>query len=184
MGINTAVVRSDHRHKLLTAGGHAAAAKDTLVVVPHEMGGGEIQLILRAEALVLLRHFHAVVAAHFLQFAVVGPHTGETFLVMGGEDQFQRRAAGGLYLRRVGLDLHPFGNRVHAGSHQTTGAGRFDHADTAGADLIDILQVAQGGDIDLRRLGGFENRGPLGNGIGSAVYFDVQSFHSTTILLS
>ena len=70
MGVDAAVVGADHRHELLAAGRDAAAAEDALVVVPHQMGGRGVQLIVGLEAVVFTGIFHAVVLAHLLQLAV------------------------------------------------------------------------------------------------------------------
>ena len=47
--------------------------------------------------------------------------------------------------------------------------------DAAGADLVDVLQVAQGGNIQARGTGGLQNGGALRHGDGSVV--DGQRYH-------
>ena len=184
--IKAAVIGTDNADALdLLADCHAAPAKNALVVIPDDRRL-IINFVVIHDALEPALG-HAVLAAQSLQFAVGAADALQALLVVIGKQQLQIHFAGIDDAGRIGFDFHPLGAGVYAGSHQPERLSALRHlhqTQPAGADLIDILQVAQGGDIDLRRLGGFENRGPLGNGIGSAVYFDVQSFHSTTILLS
>ena len=76
---------------------------------------------------------------------------------MVAQQQFQVDLPGRPELGGIGLDVHALGNRQDAGRAERAGAGIHDtHA--AGADLVDILQVAQRGDVDPSLFGGFENR--------------------------
>ena len=155
VGVHTPVVGADHRHILLTASGHAATAENAFVVVPHQMGGGAIRLIMRPEAVVASGILHPVIPAKLLQLAIAGTHAGEALLFMGGEQQLQGGAAGLLHLGGVGLNFHSLRHGINAGGHQAAGAGSLHHADAAGADFIDILQKAEGGDFHAGIPGGF-----------------------------
>lgn len=62
-----------------------------------------------------------------------------------------------------------------AGGHQALFSLYLHHTDAAGADLVDILQVAQGGYIQTRGAGGLQNGGALRHGDGSVV--DGQRYH-------
>ena len=54
-------------------------------------------------------------------------------------------------------DFHAFFYRVHAGSLQCFGALYFNNAHTAAADLVDILEEAEGRDRDVRFLGSLQD---------------------------
>ena len=146
------------------------------------MGGGGVQLIMGTEAVVPAVVLHAVIAAELLQLAVARPHAGQAFFLMGGEDQLQRGAAGFLHLFGVGAHLHPFGNGIDTGGHQAAGAGGFHHADAAGADLVDILQIAKGGDFHPGIAGGLQNGGTFGHADSNAIDFYIHHIHCSALL--
>ena len=77
-----------------------------------------------------------------LQFAAAVAHTGQTVFVVGREHQLEIGLAGGKDLGGVGEDLHPLVDRIDAGGNQTLGTLDLDDADPAGADLVDLLEVA------------------------------------------
>ncbi len=175
--VDTAIVRADDRYVLLAADSYAAAAQDTFVVVAYKVSGGLIQLVHRTVTVKFAAVLNAVILAHLLQLAVGGAFAGQAFLFVGREDQLQRGLAGFLHASRVGLDLHTFRNRIHASGNQTASTGGFYHADTASADLVDILQIAQGGNLHTGLTGGLQNGGTLGDANGNAVYFYIYHFH-------
>ena len=76
------------------------------------------------------------------------------FLSVGGEDQLQGQSCGTCSTLAVLVKTSmPSLDRVDTGGDQASGALDLHHADTAGADLVDILQIAQGGDLDARQSG-------------------------------
>ena len=138
----------------------AAAAEDALFVVAHEIAGGGILLVLGLFALeaVLVA---AVLVGELLQFAVGGADAGEALLFMVGEQQLERGLARLAHFFGIGEYLHALVDGVHAGGDQRTGALHLANADAAGADLVDVFEIAEGGDVDADRFGGFENGAPL-----------------------
>ena len=97
---------------------------------------------------------------------------------MRGENQLQRGLAGFNDGRTIRPDFRAFTvKRINAGSNQAAGALDFDDADAAGADRVDIFQVAEGRDIDADRVGSFQNCGTLGNRIIPAVDFYIDVIH-------
>ena len=136
MGIEAAAVGADHAHELILAGGHAAAAEDTLIIVANHMQGGLVQRRLGILALKGVDVLHAVVTAQLLQLAVFASHTGEALLIMGGEHQLQGHLSGLHDSGGVGVDLHALVNRINAGGNQGLCPDNLDHTDTAGADLV------------------------------------------------
>ena len=125
---------------------------------------------------------HTVVKAHFLQLTVGGAHAGKALFLMRGKDQLQRRFAGGAHLVGVGLNFHAFVHGIDAGGHKAARAGRFDNADTAGADLVHILQIAQRGDLHTGSVSRFQNGGALRHADGNAVHFNINHIHDSTLL--
>ena len=76
---------------------------------------------------------------------------------MVAQQQLQVHPAGFPDLGGIGLDVHAFRHGQHAGRAERAGAGVHDtHA--AGADLVDILQVAQRGNVDPGFFRRFQNR--------------------------
>ena len=74
-----------------------------------------------------------------------------------GEDQLQGHLPGLANL--AGCWSRPPCPRSPGRRRRPPGSGALDlhHADTAGADLVDVLQVAQGGDLDAGRAGGLQH---------------------------
>ena len=134
------------------------------------------------EAVIFAVVLHTVVKAHFLQLTVGGAHAGKALFLMRGKDQLQRRLAGGAHLVGVGLNFHALVHGIDAGGHKTARAGRFDNADTAGADLVHILQIAQRGDLHTGSVSRFQNGGALRHADGNAVHFNINHIHDSTLL--
>ena len=55
------------------------------------------------------------------------------------------------------------------GISSSTGSATAGSADTAGAELVDVLQVAEAGDMDSIAPGSLQNRGALGGLAGNTV---------------
>ena len=130
----------------------ASAAENTLIVVPHHMGGGLIQLIGNLFSLECHVVVDAVLPAETLQLAVAAPGAGKAGLGMDGQNQLQVGPSGRLDPLIVGKYFHPLADGMDTGRHQVFHALHFHHADAAGADLIDFLQVAQCRNRDSRRM--------------------------------
>ncbi len=81
---------------------------------------------------------------------------------MVGKDQLHDHPTGVAHLFGIGLDHHVIGCLQHTGRLQAA-AARVHHAYAAGADLVEPLQKAQGGDMDMRLPGSFQHRGALGH---------------------
>ena len=175
VGVEAPVVGADDAHLLgLAAHGGAPAAEDAFGVVPHQVGGGGLNL--GGHVVVGVPHrVDAQVAGQLEQLAVAVAGAGEAVHPVVGEDQLQGELAGLAYPLRVGVDLHPLGHGVDAGGHQALGSLHLHHADAAGADLVDVLQETQRRDVEARGAGRLQHRGALGNGDGDVV--DAQRYH-------
>ena len=74
-----------------------------------------------------------------------------------GEEQFEDVAAILLKAFGVGEDVHAFKDGSDAGREQLAGAGDFDQADAACADIAEAIEMAEGGDVDVVLTGDFED---------------------------
>ena len=111
----------------------------------------------------------AQVGGQLAQLTVGVAGAGQAVHPVVGQDELQGELPGVAYPLGVGLDLHALAHRVDAGGHQAPGPLDLHHADAAGADLVDVLEEAQGGDVDARGTGGLQHCGTLGNGDGDVV---------------
>ena len=178
LGIETAVVCADDGDVLLLAGCHAAAAQDALCVISFKVQRAVILLAGGNRAFIAVFAVDAHIVAELLQLAGAASLTGETFAVMHGEQELQCHFSGFLNLRRIGEDLHALVYRVHAGGNKRSCALDFDHAHTACADLVDVLQEAKGGNVDSGFSCGFEDRAAGSDLIGHAVDLNIYHIHA------
>ncbi len=170
MGGEAPVVGADDPHRLpLLAGGHTPAAEDALVVIPEHVLGGVVKLVLGVLPGVDVFVVDPEVLAELLQLAVAAAHAGKALLLVGGKDQLQINLAGGEDPLGVGEHLHPLRHRVDAGGHQVFEALYLHHADAAGANLVNVLQKTQGGDINGQLPGSLQDGGALRDGDRKAV---------------
>ena len=145
-----------HAHALdLVADLDAAHALDALVLHPdHGIGvvvGGLAQIVDIAAG------GQVIVVAELLELAVSAAGAGGALDVVLAQQQLQVDPAGLTDPGRVGVDHHAVPDHVVAGGDETGLALHLHHADAAGADLVDVLQVAQGGDVDAGLPGRLQN---------------------------
>ena len=165
--------RADLLH--LTAGSQAAAAQDALVGIADDGGREVVQRVLdvRAGEVVLV---HAQLLGELLQLTVLAADAGEALTLVVGQDQLQHGLAGRADSGGVGLDHHALADGHHAGSGQGAGA-HVHHTHTAGADLVDVLEVAQGGNMDVGLAGSFQDGGTGRNADLHAINRNVKHIH-------
>ena len=132
------------------AGGYAAQALDALIVVAYYVRRGIVDLILRLFILEVV-FVNAVVIRKFLQFAVIAAHAGKTFLVVRGKDQLDRGLSGRADSRRVGQNFQTLFYRICAGSCESASSLDLNNAYTAGADAVDVLEIAKRRDLNVGR---------------------------------
>ena len=140
------------------------------------MSGGIVDLggSHRAVKLVLV---HAVVVAELLELAVAASDAGEALLVMVGEKQLKGGLSAVAHGGSIGEYFHTLVDGVHAGGNQRTGALDFDNADTAGADGVDLRQVAKCGYFNSGIACCFKNCRTLRDGNRHAVDFNIDHIH-------
>ena len=101
-------------------------------------------------------------AGKLLQLAVLVAHTGGAVAVMLGEEQLQVGLPGVLGPVGIRMDDHALGDLFGAGGDKTLKAIHLNHADAAGGDLVYVLQIAEGGDVDACGSRCFHDRGTFG----------------------
>ena len=181
-GLKAAVHRADRADLLhIAADGHAAAAQDALVRVADDGRGEIIQRIMDVFALEAVL-VHAQLLRQILKLAVLAAHAGEALALVVGEDQLQHGSARLAHLRGVRLDDHALGYGHHAGRRQRTRAD-VHHAHAAGADLVDVLEPAEGRDLDTGSMRRLENGGAFLHGNRHTVDSQMNHCHVAFSLL-
>ena len=153
----------------------AAHALDAAVLQPDDGVGEVVGDVPKILDVVLAQQ--VVVIGELLELAVAAAGALGTADVVLGQQQPQVYAprladAGG-----VGVDHHAPGHHVVAGGDQTGLPLHLHGADAAGADLIDALEIAQSGDLDMDAAGRLQNGGVLRHRDGMAI--DGQRYHLT-----
>ena len=132
---------NDRDRLQLLARCHAAHTLDALGIVPHDIGGFVVDGIGPVVALEAF-FVHLVVKGQLLQLTVVAADAGQAALAVAREDQLDGRLAGGADLGGIGKDLHALLDRVDAAGDQAFMALDLHDAHPAGADAVDILEIA------------------------------------------
>ena len=169
-------------HKVLTSS-NTAAAKDTFVVVTNEESGAFVLCVLDVLACEAVFVFNAEIAAELLQFTATAADAGETFFLVGGEDEFKVGLSGSHNLGGVRSDFHAVRYFGNASSHEASCALDFNETETASADFVDVLQIAESGNIDLRDSGSVDDLAARGNFIIATVNFYSNHIHECGVLL-
>ena len=104
---------------------------------------------------------NAQVVGNRLQVAVATAHAARALRVVLRQEQLNVSATGLARLGAVGVDHHAVEHVVVAGGNQLVAALNLDHAHAAAADLVQIAQIAQGGNLDADGLGCVQDRGVL-----------------------
>ena len=113
--------------------------------------------------LVVVLVFDAVFLAELLELTIAGTDAGQAFFSVVGEDQLEGLFAVFNDPRGVGENFHPVAGREHAGRGELRGAFDFDETHAAGADLVDLFEVAECRDLDGRFMGSLKNCISLGD---------------------
>ena len=183
-GVEATVERFDNTDALhILTSSYAAAAKDTFIVVTNEERGAFVFFVLDVLACEAVFVVNTEVAAELLQFTAAAADAGETFFLVGGKDEFKVGLSGSHNLGAVRSDFHAVRYFGNAGSHEASCALYFNEAETASADLVDVLEVAEGGNIDFRDSGSVDDLAAGGNFIIAAVNFYSNHIHECGILL-
>ncbi len=85
---------------------------------------------------------HVVVMAELLQLTAAAPDAGQALPVMIREKKLKRLSPGSDDLRSIRPDFPSFIYLVYTGSHMASRTLIFHNSLPAGADLIDLFQIA------------------------------------------
>ena len=99
---------------------------------------------------------NAVFIGQILQSAVAGFATGEASDIMIGKQHVQYLLSAVHHSLGMSVHHHSLFYFCIAGGYQMSAAFYFNHAHLAGSYLIDILQVAECGNLDVRLLCSFQ----------------------------
>ena len=170
--LNAAVIRRIHHHARtgaeqipylhrlhLVAHLDAAQALHAFVVFADERRG--VVHSLAPQLFGKMRPAHIKVGRKRLERAVAAARTVGAGGIMVREDQPQIHAARLARLGAVGENDHTVRHHIVAGGNQAFHALHLHAAEAAGCDLVEILQVAQRGDMDIEPARRFEDRGIL-----------------------
>ncbi len=118
---------------------------------------------------------NAQVVGHGLQVAVAAALAGGAVAVVLAEDEFHIDLAGAAGAGAVGVDDHALHHRVVAAGDQVALPFHLHAADAAGADLVELFQVAQMRNVDAGLAGSLQDGGALGH--GDRLVVDGQVYH-------
>ena len=110
-----------------------------------------------------------------LQSTVAAADAGGAVTVVLGQDQLHVDLAGLAGTLAVGVDHHALFHIGVAGGAQAVTALHLHHADPASADLVQVLEIAQGGNVDAQTVGSLQNGPFFWN--GDFFLVDGQGYH-------
>ena len=131
-----------------------------------------------AQVLYVVIAQQVIVVAQLLQLAVAAAGTLGAANIVLAEQQSQVDTAGLTHAGRIGMYHHALGHHIVARRHQAFVTFHLHHADTAGADLVQLFQIAQRGDIQLGRAGRLQNGGALRH--AHCFLINCQCYHFST----
>ena len=110
-----------------------------------------------------------------LEGAVAAAHAGDAVVHVLGQDELHIGLPGQTDPLGIGVDHHALFHQGVAGGGQLVHPLHLHGAHPAGGHLIDLPQVAQGGDMDVHGPGGVQNGGAGGD--GDLLVVDGQGHH-------
>ena len=120
---------------------------------------------------------HPVFPAQALELTESASAARQAGLIVDGQDQLQVGPPCRLDPLGIGVHLYPIGDGIDAGRHQVLGPLHLHHADPAGADGVQLLQITQRRDGDPRSVGRLQDGGAGGGAAGDPVDLEVHHIH-------
>ena len=152
---------------------HAAHALDA-AVFKAQNGRGVVDR-RRTQLFLIGRAEQIIVVGELLQLAVAAARTLDAVYLVLAEKKLQIDAARHAHPLRVRVDDHARMHLVVARGDKRFLSLDLDHADAAGTDLVEILEIAERRDVDIGRARGVQNAGSLWRADGFAV--DRECYH-------
>ena len=181
--IKPTLVCTNYSNRLCRTTRYTTAAKNTLVVVTNQPSVC-ILFVMRAFSVKAVFTVNTVFNAKTLQLTIACLFTAQARTVMCGKNQLQRILSCMTDFFCICPYLHPLTDRIYASRHHTrrakggtTHLSCLYHANAAGSDLIDFLQVAQGGHIHTGGSCCLQNGRPLGHTDGNSVNCYIYHIH-------
>ena len=156
---------------------HAAHALDA-AVFKAQNGRGVVDR-RRTQLFLIGRAEQIIVVGELLQLAVATARTLDAVYLVLAEKKLQIDAARHAHLLRVRVDDHARMHLVVARGDKRFLSLDLDHADAAGTDLVEILEIAERRDVDIGRARGVQNAGSLWHADGFAV--NDQAYHRSIL---
>ena len=134
----------------------AAHTLDALVFVPDQ--GRVIAPAFAAQLCFVGGVDQVMVVGQLLQGAVSAANAQSAAGVVLGENEPQVCPSSGPDLRTVGVDDHTVLHQIFTCRDEPHVADNLDSADAARADLVDVLEIAEGWNLNFCHAGSFQNR--------------------------
>ena len=144
----------------LVADADAAKAQDAAVVVDGEQPVAGVDVDLRADPR-QVEVGHAELVCRVLQLAVIVRDADRADVVALHEHHLGHGPAVLEQELRMRRDVHAFRDLGHAGRRELGGARDLDHAQAAGAAVVDPFEVAEARDVDPVLLGNLHHGLPF-----------------------
>ena len=156
---------------------HAAHAFDA-AVFKAQNGRGIVDR-RRAQLFLIGRSEKIIVVCELLELAVAAARTFDTVHLMLAEQQLEIDAPRHTHLLGVRVDDHALMDLVVTRGNERVLPLDLDHADAAGADLIEVFEVAERRYINARRARRIENAGSFRHADGLVV--NDQCYHLSVL---
>ena len=175
MGVRACAGEVPHVQALnLTAFTYAAHAADAFGSVANEREIGGVLLLVVFDRVGDVGDVQCSCVA--LDHAVAVARACGAFAFMARKNKRHRFTAGGNDTGAHGVYHHALGNFVVAGGNELVSAFHLYNTDAAGADFVNVFQVAQRGNHGACLIGGVQDGGVLGN--GDFLPVDGQRYHA------
>ena len=156
---------------------HAAHALDA-AVFKAQNGRGVVDR-RRTQLFLIGRAEQIIVVGELLQLAVAAARTLDAVYLVLAEKKLEIHAPRHAHLLRIRVDDHTLVNLIVARGNKRILSLDLDHADAAGADLVEVLEIAERWNVNIGRACRFQNAGPLRHADGFAV--NDQAYHRSIL---
>ena len=156
---------------------HAAHTLDA-AVFKAQNGRGVVDR-RRTQLFLIGRAEQIIVVGELLQLAVAAARTLDAVYLVLAEKKLEIHAPRHAHLLRIRVDDHTLVNLIVARGNKRILSLDLDHADAAGADLVEVLEIAERWNVNIGRACRFQNAGPLRHADGFAV--NDQAYHRSIL---
>ena len=156
---------------------HAAHTLDA-AVFKAQNGRGVVDR-RRTQLFLIGRAEQIIVVGELLQLAVSAARTLDAVYLVLAEKKLEIHAPRHAHLLRIRVDDHTLVNLIVARGNKRILSLDLDHADAAGADLVEVLEIAERWNVNIGRACRFQNAGPLRHADGFAV--NDQAYHRSIL---